>query len=337
MRNSPNLAGKDLRGKDLCGANLQGANFIGFFPEEEGADLREANLTGANLRKAKLHSAGLIGFKPKDCANYLRGLTLFRADLIGFFPKDEEAVSLVGGQIATLHGVYLYEEQKKRAFLLHAKLCRLVSFNQVKQHKDYEDKLREFYGRDNIKIELFAVPTSGKYFFNTLTLRGAKLKGAFFHPTHIGGYNDVLKFQIVASEAEKSGPSNGSSILLARGALLGKANMQEADLRRAKMGGIDLSGADLRKAQIAGACLYGADLRGAKVDGEVDTRFGIVRTSGSEYLLATGDADLRKANLCGADLTGADLRGADLRGVDLTEARDLIAADLGGACTALRN
>jgi uncharacterized protein YjbI with pentapeptide repeats len=76
---------------------------------------------------------------------------------------------------------------------------------------------------------------------------------------------------------------------------LGGANMEGADLRKAKLSEANLSGsmlngADLRQADLAGAYLCFARLRGA---------------------------DLREAILAGADLEGADLRESDLRGAIL--------------------
>ncbi len=335
LREGRSLAGEDLRDANLQGANLQGANFVGYFPNDEGADLCGANLQGADLRRAEFHLARLIGLKPKDCANYLRGFTPRRTGMIGFFPKDEGTpIDVgVGGKIAYLQGVYLEDKQKKRNFLLYAKIFQMARFNQAK-HKTYENYLRKIYGiydRKN-KIQLFSGP-SDKYFVHTINLRleGAKLEGAFFHPAGVG---DWLVVQGEAYSAREK-VSIGNSF--AWGAVLHRANLQKADLREARMGGIDLSGADLRGANLAGACLYGADLRGTKVDGEVDLGLGILEARGGKGCPptpTTGAADLRGANLCKADLTGADLRGADLRGTDLTKAGSLIAADLGGASTA---
>ena len=72
-----------------------------------------------------------------------------------------------------------------------------------------------------------------------------------------------------------------------------RADLSEANLRRANLRRANLSGADLRRANLRRANLSGADLR---------------------------RADLRRANLSGADLRRADLRRADLSEADLSEA-----------------
>ena len=71
-----------------------------------------------------------------------------------------------------------------------------------------------------------------------------------------------------------------------------RADLSEADLRRAYLYGADLSKADLSEADLSGADLLGANLNGAYLRG----------------------ADLSGANLNGAYLRGADLSGANLNG-----------------------
>jgi hypothetical protein len=95
----------------------------------------------------------------------------------------------------------------------------------------------------------------------------------------------------------------------------GKAHLNEANLRAAKLSGAALPEADLTNANLRGADLSGtwlteayllnANLRDAKLIG----------------------AWLLRADLTGANLSGANLSGADLRGANLTKA-NLRGADL---------
>lgn len=99
---------------------------------------------------------------------------------------------------------------------------------------------------------------------------------------------------------------------------LSEADLEGADLVRAK-----LSVANLRKANLEGANLEEADLAGA------DLREAQLRRARFWNAHLRG-ADLRKAILFEADLEGAYLGGADLKGVDLRGVH-LKNADLGGA------
>ena len=92
------------------------------------------------------------------------------------------------------------------------------------------------------------------------------------------------------------------------GAVLGGADFRGADLKGAHLNRADLGGADLREADLKGAHLNRADLRGSHLSG----------------------ANLRGAHFSGAYFTGAYLTGAYLTGANLTEA-DLTRARLGGA------
>ena len=93
-----------------------------------------------------------------------------------------------------------------------------------------------------------------------------------------------------------------------------RADLSDADLRRAYLRHANLSDAYLRRADLSGADLGYADLSDANLS-DADL----------------SDADLSGANLYGADLSGADLRRAYLSGADLGYA-DLRRADLGGTC-----
>ena len=97
------------------------------------------------------------------------------------------------------------------------------------------------------------------------------------------------------------------------GANLWKADLSEADLRRACLSGANLREANLRRTNLMGANLCRADLTGANL-------------SGAELI----EANLWNADLTVADLTGANLWNADLSGANLCRA-DLSGADLTGA------
>ena len=90
--------------------------------------------------------------------------------------------------------------------------------------------------------------------------------------------------------------------------LLENANLNYANLFKAK-----LSGADLRRADLSGAKLRRADLSGAKL-----RRADLI------------DANLTSADLIDANLRRADLSGADLSGANLTRA-NFGAVNLSGA------
>jgi hypothetical protein len=88
---------------------------------------------------------------------------------------------------------------------------------------------------------------------------------------------------------------------------LARANLRGADLRRANLQRANLRGADLTRANLRGAELAGANLR------EADLR---------EARLT--DANLRSGKLMGADLNRAKLKDADLLGANLSGANGLI-------------
>src|SRR5262249_715901 len=85
-----------------------------------------------------------------------------------------------------------------------------------------------------------------------------------------------------------------------------RADLSGANLEAADLHGANLRGANLRKANLSRCNLEGANLRGA---------------------------DLREANLQQAALSGTTLFEADLAGADLSNARGLLAGQLGGTNT----
>lgn len=131
-------------------------------------------------------------------------------------------------------------------------------------------------------------------------------------------------------------------------AVLGKADLNGANLRRATMfmAGLqdtDLHGAELSHAVLAEADLRGADLRGATLTSASLDNADLTNVNLSEAVMDAAtfrDAILSGANLSWAKLGRGDMRGsdlscarltnADLTGVDLREA-DLSAADLNSA------
>nr|MCU0561573.1 pentapeptide repeat-containing protein [Desulfobacterales bacterium] len=131
-------------------------------------------------------------------------------------------------------------------------------------------------------------------------------------------------------------------------AVLGGANLKEADLAKAELPGADLGDADLtastmclanlRDADLSGARLHRADLRDADLRRVVLSRAQAVKADLSRADLSLADlsratltgAVLRSAALCRAGLKGAELAGADLSGADLREA-NLSQTDLSGA------
>ncbi len=131
-------------------------------------------------------------------------------------------------------------------------------------------------------------------------------------------------------------------------AVLGEANLQEADLRGANLQQADLSGANLQKADLRGANLQEADLseanlqkadlRGANLQeadlSEANLQEAVLEGANLQkavlYEANLQKTLLYKANLQKADLSGANLQKADLYNANLHEA-DLSKANLQGA------
>ena len=121
--------------------------------------------------------------------------------------------------------------------------------------------------------------------------------------------------------------------ILLQGAILGRVNLCDADLRSAnlqgaELGGANLQNADLRSADLQGANLQGADLQeaiiyGTKLQGA--TLIGV-------KLRGTGltDVNLQNTDLHCADLGDASLAGIDLQGANLNHA-ELHSANLGNS------
>jgi len=136
--------------------------------------------------------------------------------------------------------------------------------------------------------------------------------------------------------------------ILLQDAVLGRANLRDADLRSAnlqgaELGGANLQNADLRSADLRGANLEGADLREAMIYGtklQGATLIGVrLRGTGlTDVNLKDADlhcADLGDASLAGIDLRGANLNRAELQGASLGNSKlqdaDLRSANLQGA------
>lgn len=118
--------------------------------------------------------------------------------------------------------------------------------------------------------------------------------------------------------------------ILLQDAVLGRANLRDADLRYAnlqgaELGGANLHNADLRSADLQGANLEGADLReamiyGTKLQGASLIGVRLRGTGLTDVNLKNTDlhcADLSDASLAGIDLQGANLNHAELKGASL--------------------
>lgn len=97
------------------------------------------------------------------------------------------------------------------------------------------------------------------------------------------------------------------------GAVLERANLQNADLRDANLQSTDLETAKLEGADLRNARLQGADLISAKLEG-ADLRNANLQD------VTLGNANLQGATLGDANLQGATLDYANLQGVGLKEA-----------------
>ena len=107
-----------------------------------------------------------------------------------------------------------------------------------------------------------------------------------------------------------------------------RANLSDADLRRADLSRANLSDADLRRANLSRANLSRADLSGAYLSRANLSNANLSRANLSGAYLS--DADLSGAYLSRADLSGANLSGAYLSDANLSRA-NLSRADLSGA------
>lgn len=131
--------------------------------------------------------------------------------------------------------------------------------------------------------------------------------------------------------------------ILLQGAILGRVNLCDADLRSAnlqgaELGGANLQNADLRSADLQGANLEGADLQeaiiyGTKLQGATLIGVKLRGTGLTDVNLRNTDlhcADLGDASLAGIDLQGANLNRTELRGASLSNS-NLQDADLRSA------
>ena len=108
-----------------------------------------------------------------------------------------------------------------------------------------------------------------------------------------------------------------------------RANLSGADLSESNLGGANLNGANLSATNLGAAYLALANLKGADLRGA--NLIGAEPSSANLKNACLRDADLLRANLSHSNLISADLCGANLREVVLSGA-DLYRADLSGAC-----
>ena len=101
------------------------------------------------------------------------------------------------------------------------------------------------------------------------------------------------------------------------------AVLERVELQRARLDGSRLSHANMKEAELHGASLTGADLTGARLD---DADLSGANLEGA----ILDDARLAGAHLLNADLSGASMRRCNLEGAILA-ASDLAGADLSGA------
>ena len=118
--------------------------------------------------------------------------------------------------------------------------------------------------------------------------------------------NGANLFKAKLSTTDLSGTNLSEADL--RGADLSEADLGEADLRGANLSEANLSGASLSMANLSGASLYGVTLYEANLKG---ANLSMARLS---------RANLSGATLNGATLSMANLKGANLKGVDFSEA-----------------
>jgi len=130
-----------------------------------------------------------------------------------------------------------------------------------------------------------------------------------------------------------------------RKADLSRANLQKTNLRNAKLQGAHLTGANLENAVLksasvqsticGSACLKGADLYGSNLQNANLVEACLCEANLGEANLEGAflqSADLRGARLWKADLKGAFFHKTLLHGADLSEAKNLTAEQIGGAC-----
>jgi uncharacterized protein YjbI with pentapeptide repeats len=193
-------------------------------------------------------------------------------------------------------------------------------------------------------------------------LRGALLRGSNLTAQQLGSASrdlreaDLPRLNLVGAQLQGANLNDAN----VRASYLSRANLNRAELRDADLSGadlrlIDLSSADLSRANLSGANLNDANLSDADLNGADLDRSDLSRAnlSGADLSRAyLNRADLNHTDLSAAHLMGAHLEGAvlveahlegailveahlehaDLSRADLSAAKNLIQAQLDGAC-----
>lgn len=288
------LAGIDLSGRDLHGANfsraiLDGANF-------QGCQLNQADFSQALMREAQLTQADLSHAVLRDAQG--DRACFDRAVLVG---ADLSNAILHKSQFteATLKGATL-EGAVFRGARLNGADCEAV-------HADKAEFVQASLPAVNFKE---ARLEKGNF-------SGADLTRAIFEQAKAakadfgGAFGEGCRFfaaDLTEARADRC-------------TRFPAADLQQANMTRAKWQGAVLTQASLSRARLDGADLSRCDLRGARFD------LCIARRA------VFDKSNLRAADLCRGDLFRASLRKADLSQAGIRES-NLYAANLMGAIIA---
>ena len=342
LHDEPNNNGANLSEADLSGVNLARCNLSG--ARLNGADLAGSYLQGVLGRWASFVDAKMQGAAMPAAA--LEGAGFRAADLrsVNLSWADLRQASFVGARLsdAQLHSATMTGASLTDADLEGARLDNVDLDNAILQRAQLSNAV--LHGATLRDADLFEAD------LRRVDLRGADLSGANLVGAQLGGakYDEETVFPDFFNKSGLGMYLLGPDADLQRMDIDG-FEFRGQDLSRANMAHANLVGADLRGADLSDANLEGTRLRSALYDDETrfpdgfepDLRGGYAVIPGTVIRFAKmqwkhlRDAALSGASLIGADLTGADLTGAELNSADLTQATlycaNLTEASLHGA------
>lgn len=290
------LARVDFSGALLEGVDLEGADLRGIYLE--GADLRGARLAGADLSEAMLGRADLSGAD-------LRGATMRSANL----GRAILAKTRLDG--VALDGVTLYEAELRGTSMVGADLTGAQLLE------------ARFEGVDMSKARgrrLFFVKSK----LAGTTLVDAELEQVIFVECDLAGADLTRAVLRKATFYKSSAPRlklTGATLDNVR--FVGECDLEEADLRGAKMPLSNFSSARLQRADLSMAEASQCELSHANLEGA-----NLYRITAVESRFA--GTELRGASVRGANLRHAVFHGARVAGTDFTGS-NLFGADFSGA------
>lgn len=315
------LRGRDLRYAVFDRSNFTGADFT--LANLEGASFKGAILTDATISCAVKPLRSETGGEFKECAKLYAaqfdGAVMHRADLRGacalgtsFKSADLRAsslfkASLIGADLtlALLNGAVLAEARMQGSKMLGAEFrgasLRFANLQRLDPRLIKDEDVTSVYDDciDNLPA-----------WVERRILDDAKAND---------GRTNVAQADLELVDLRLAN---------LQGADLTRARLRGADLHLSQMQGVELTKADLQGADISYASLQGSDLSNAQLDGAllVETKLNGAVMRAARLWAAHLDraqlsgADFRFARLEGATLDGATLKAADFRCTRLPDA-----------------